>query len=236
MNLANDKHLLFTYLNTPVYIHYTWLIFLMFMFLGGLTSVAIFISVFAIVVLHEFGHILVGKMCKMAIYDIVLYPIGGAARMEIPKDPFQEIFVALAGPMVNVILILPLYLLSSFNQNNFFEILFSINLVILIFNLLPSFPMDGGRVFRAFLSFFLNRVTATLIAVRVAQVIFSLMAIYGLCYGQIMLIFIAIFMVFQAEVEKESVKNEFDFSQSTSGLTFKDQRDLDSIMNRIRRF
>ncbi|KAA3623570.1 MAG: site-2 protease family protein, partial [Proteobacteria bacterium] len=153
-----------------------------------LDGVAFIVVLFACVVLHEFGHALTARHYGIKTRDITLLPIGGVASMEsMPKNPRHEIAVAIAGPMVNFVIALVIYMflpadpqnainLSSeeqagdlIGQLTFGERLVFVNLVLGIFNLLPAFPMDGGRVLRAFLSFFLPPVRATRTAATVGQ-------------------------------------------------------------------
>src|SRR5207248_3682770 len=134
---------------------------------SGLAGVIFAVLLFACVVLHEFGHALTAKRFGVATRDITLYPIGGIARLErIPRDPHQELLVALAGPAVNVViaaLLLGAMMLLRIPIDLFgprtggpgvlvLRDLIRVNLMLVGFNVLPAFPMDGGRVLRAFLA------------------------------------------------------------------------------------
>ncbi len=145
-------------------------------------------AVFGCVLLHELGHALTAKLFGVRTRDITLYPIGGVASLErTPEKPLQEIVVAVAGPAVNLVivgLLLPLAvfalaggwlnaeILTTFRLNEglgvmaarFTFLLMVSNGLLMVFNLLPAFPMDGGRVFRAVLALLMNRVLATEIA------------------------------------------------------------------------
>lgn len=174
----------------------------------------IFITLlFVCVVLHEFGHALTARRYGIATRDITLLPIGGIASLDrMPDDPGQEVIVALAGPAVNVVIAGLLFLavgfqldpsgLATFGEGatNFIQRLATVNLVLAIFNLLPAFPMDGGRVLRALLSFRMPRAKATEIAAHIGQALAVIFAFLGLL-GNPLLILIAIFIYFAANAE-----------------------------------
>jgi Zn-dependent protease len=162
-------------------------------------------SVFAIVVLHELGHALVARRFGISTRDITLYPIGGIARLErFPERPAQELLVAIAGPLVNVVLAFAIYaglvlsgvdpVGSPFSIGNSFAVqLMWINVSLALFNLLPAFPMDGGRVLRAVLSFRIERARATAIAAWIGRGFAVLLALVGLA-SSTMLVVIAAFI------------------------------------------
>ena len=151
---------------------------------AALLNVLFIIALFACVVAHEFGHALMARRFGIGTADITLLPIGGMARLEkIPDDPGQEIAVALAGPAVNVGIWAALTLFLGFGSGvmplaqiedtaqGFFERLAAVNLFLVLFNLIPAFPMDGGRVLRAVLQFWFGRARATQIAATGGQLI-----------------------------------------------------------------
>lgn len=144
-----------------------------------LLSVGYILTLFACVVLHEFGHALTARRFGIKTKDITLFPMGGMARMEkMPESPKEEFLVAIAGPLVNVViaggLFLYMYLsptvytmglpTGAMTADKFIPALFAVNVIMAIFNLIPAFPMDGGRIFRALLSLKLERTRATQIA------------------------------------------------------------------------
>ncbi len=184
---------------------------------GGMPAaieVFIFIlAVFACVVAHEFGHALMARNYGIRTPDITLLPIGGLARLErMPEKPLQEIAVALAGPAVNVVIaaVLILVLGAGIDADalqalenptvSFLARLASVNVFLVVFNLIPAFPMDGGRVLRAVLAMRYSRVHATQIAARIGQGLAFLFGFLGLM-GNPMLIFIAIFVYLAATAE-----------------------------------
>ena len=181
-----------------LYVHATFLlIFLVFpgVFDGGPLSpwnVLLVLSVFGCVLLHELGHALMARRFGIPTRDITLYPIGGVARLErMPRAPGAELLIALAGPAVNFAIaagLLPLLILGSDESASlsmiglFLESLMTINLFLGLFNLVPAFPMDGGRVLRAFLSNWLGRLRATVIAANVGKAL-------AVCFGVAVLVF-----------------------------------------------
>ncbi|HEY9032502.1 MAG TPA: site-2 protease family protein, partial [Pseudomonadales bacterium] len=146
------------------------------------TSLAFIVTLFACVVMHEFGHALTARRFGISTRSITLLPIGGVAALEkMPDDPKQEILVALAGPAVNVVIagVLWLYLSATMTPLTaedvmagripFWYQVMVVNIVLAVFNLLPAFPMDGGRVLRAALALFMPHNEATQKAARIGQ-------------------------------------------------------------------
>lgn len=172
---------------------------------------ALTLGIFTCVVLHEYGHALAARRFGVRTKHIVLTPIGGIAALQsMPRDPVQELVIAVAGPLVNVaiaILLSPLALLLPGSLNLFtdgisaggmIKLLLIVNVVLVVFNAIPAFPMDGGRVFRALLAFFLPYLDATMIAARVGQAIAVFAFVTSFMTGQVSLILIAVFIFVMA--------------------------------------
>jgi len=162
---------------------------------------------FVCVVLHEFGHALTAKAFGINTPDITLLPIGGVARLErMPEEPGQELAIAAAGPMVNVIIALGAFAGGArFHypptlQHGFINGLLTINVVLFLFNLLPAFPMDGGRVLRALLATRIPYARATQVAATVGQGFAFAFGFVGLLWNPF-LIFIALFVYIGASQE-----------------------------------
>jgi Zn-dependent protease/CBS domain-containing protein len=226
-----------------IFIHWTFTLLIAFIifinYKNGQNSVQIawsvlfILCIFITVLLHELGHALTAKRYNIKTKDITLLPIGGIARLErFPENPAEELVVAIAGPMVNFVLAfitqffitIPedseelLALLSSgINAHNFFLNFYIVNLTLGVFNLIPAFPMDGGRVLRALLAFRMDRTTATQIAARIGQFIALCFILIGIISNPI-LILIGLFVIFSAQVETESV----EFKNLLKGYTVRD--------------
>ncbi len=185
---------------------------------AGFAAVGFIVAVFACVLAHEFGHVLMARRFGIGTKDIVLLPIGGVASIErMPDNPTQELLIALAGPAVNVVIALVLIVVfgASFGttqadpavmQNvDFVSRLAMVNIALVVFNLLPAFPMDGGRALKALLSYKLDKVTATRIAARIGQAAAFALGFLGL-FGNPLLIFIALFVFLAAGQEAYAVE------------------------------
>lgn len=177
-------------------------------------SVTLMLLVFLCVLLHELGHALTARRYGVQTRDIILLPIGGVARLErMPEKPIQEMLVALAGPAVNVAIAVALFgIMAAFRLSmtelsvtgSVMEALLYINVVIVLFNLIPAFPMDGGRVLRAALAMRMPFEKATRIASYIGQSVAVIFAVIGFFTGHIMLMFVAMF-VFLAAYEERGV-------------------------------
>jgi Zn-dependent protease len=182
-------------------------------------NVLLVFAVFFCIALHEVGHALAAAAYGIRTRDITLYPIGGVASLEgMPRKPMHEVAVALAGPAVNVVIAAGLFLgvlvgdlaLPWVSTPDFVEAflgeLFLANVVLCVFNLLPCFPMDGGRVLRALLATRMPRVRATEIAVKVGTVVAVLMLVAGLAIPQFSLIPLAIVVWLLGQAELAGVR------------------------------
>ncbi|MCK6616779.1 MAG: site-2 protease family protein [Cyclobacteriaceae bacterium] len=181
-----------------------------------LWSVLFILTLFACVTAHELGHALAAKRYHIKTRNITLLPIGGLAQLEsMPEKPKEELVVALAGPAVNVIialLLLPIVKLnpnlideldlSKLNHQNFLISLMVVNIWLAVFNMIPAFPMDGGRVFRALLSFKFERHVATRVAASVGQLLAVGFVFIGFFYNPF-LIFIGVFIFLGAQAEAQ---------------------------------
>jgi Zn-dependent protease len=230
-----------------IYLHWTFALLMVWLFMAGLIQggtlavtllpLAFVLSLFACVLLHELGHALTAKRFGIKTRDITLLPIGGLARLErIPEKPMQEFLVAIAGPLVNLIIAAILFIViaaqggspipsqSQLSYREFLPRLLSVNLFLVAFNLLPAFPMDGGRILRALLAVRMGRRRATAIAAQVGQFMAVLFGIVGFLYSPL-LIFIAIFVYIGAQAEAELVET----TSLIEGLQVKD-----AMMTRFR--
>jgi Zn-dependent protease len=188
-----------------------------------LWTVAYVLAIFVCVVLHELGHSLTARRYGIHTRKITLLPIGGIASLErMPEEPKHELLVAVAGPAVNLVIAAILFFfvrdqfyifndpaeaeafLATISAGNFLFYLFLTNLLLVAFNAIPAFPMDGGRVLRALLAFRLDRVRATQIAAGLGQFIAVLFFILGFYYNPF-LILIAVFVFFGASSEYKMI-------------------------------
>jgi len=194
---------------------------------GAIFGVVVFLLLFVIVILHELGHSFAAQYYGVPVKQIVLLPIGGVAQLgRFPENPTQEFVIAIAGPLVNFALAVVLAMLGplfglgvqvasptelmesmgTLSAQSIFIYVFVSNLFLGIFNLIPAFPMDGGRVLRALLAIPMNYVTATRLAVAIGQSLALLFGLWGFLGGGFLLIFIAIFIYLGAGQEGEFVQ------------------------------
>jgi Zn-dependent protease len=207
-------------MGVPIRLHFTFVLLLIFLLVIGLGSdqspayYSLFIlAMIGSVLLHEFGHSFTSSLYGIRTLEIVMYPIGGVARMARPAKPREEFWIALTGPVVNL-LIAGAICGVMYSQNKAFNI-FALdqpsdanladrialgNLILAGFNLLPAFPMDGGRMFRALISKIRSEYEATRIATWSGRMLAISMGLYGFIYMP-MLAFVAFFIYLGAANE-----------------------------------
>ena len=191
-----------------------------------LNGILFILALFGCVVLHEYGHALTARKYGIKTRDITLYPIGGVARLErMPEKPVEELWVALMGPAVNVVIAALLFAYLFFTRSlvplneltvasgSFLERLMTVNISLVLFNLIPAFPMDGGRVLRAILAMRMDYVRATQIAANIGQGMAFLLGFIGL-FSNPFLLFIAFFVWIGASQEASMVQ----VKNSVSGI------------------
>jgi Zn-dependent protease/CBS domain-containing protein len=228
-----------------VRVHWTFLLLLAFFAfigygasgspLGALIAIVVIVALFFCVLLHEFGHSLVAQRLGIGIHSITLLPIGGVSNLEsLPEKPADEVKISVAGPLVSVVLALMFFgvglLLGAVpstpadpftgfgSVGQFFYYLGYLNAVLAVFNLLPAFPLDGGRILRGLLATRLGAVRATDVASVVGQVFAAAFFLIGLLGGDILLALVAVFIFFGASGEAQMVKQR----ELTRGLTVSD--------------
>ena len=214
-------------LGIKVFIHWTFVILLAWVFLmhtqmghgfsEAIWGVVFILALFACVILHEFGHALTAKRYNIPTKDVTVYPIGGVATLEsMPRKPKQELVVALAGPAVNIVIAAALWIYMQLSATMpdwtalrtadhmqtlpFAFNLFAANIILAVFNLIPAFPMDGGRVLRALLALKMDRAKATRIAAGVGQFLAMVLVFLGFFYN-FWLVFIGLFIYLGAGSE-----------------------------------
>ncbi|MGH3086378.1 MAG: site-2 protease family protein [Rubrobacteraceae bacterium] len=224
-----------------------WTFFLLLVFFGflsyqqteslvaALVTGVLILALFLCVLLHEYGHSLVAQRLGIEINDITLLPIGGLARMKsMPEKPWDEVKIAIAGPLVNVVLA-PIFFVIALllggglvdagglisgvdSAGQFFAYLALINVVLAVFNLIPAFPMDGGRVLRGLLATRMGPVRATDISSAVGQAAAIGFFFVGLLTGNILLSLVSVFIFFGASGEAQLVRQR----ETMRGLNVRD--------------
>jgi len=220
--LTSGSLKLFTVAGTTVRVHPTFFLLLAWIaalhWLSGgpeeaVRGVIFIVILFACVVLHEFGHIFAARRYGIRTPDVTLLPIGGVASLErMPEKPAQEIVVALAGPAVNLVIAIVLVGLFGatlspehmaqleVNSPSLIDRVAAANVVLLVFNLIPAFPMDGGRVLRALLAIPLGFTRATQVAATIGQLLAIGLGFLGL-FGNPLLVIVAVFIFLAASAE-----------------------------------
>jgi Zn-dependent protease/CBS domain-containing protein len=221
----------------PIRLHFTFLLLIIWLAVSGIGSggagmVLVVLGLFFCIALHELGHSLVAQKFGYPVRDITLYPIGGVASIEGSPRPRHELYIALAGPAVNVVIagVLAAFMVFTGRMESVattqaavrsierdpLMFLLSANIMLVVFNMIPAFPMDGGRVLRAVLGLKLGKSRATKIAAGVGQFLAILMGLYGLgVFGNqsnLGLMLIAVFVYFGAgqEAQAESTRDIID--------------------------
>lgn len=221
---------LFTIKHTSVYLHWSFgLLAALMLFVQSATGTAVsevwwsvlsIAIVFLCVLLHELGHAFAAERYGIHTKSITLLPIGGIASMEkMPEKPVAQIIVSAAGPVVNLLIALVLFpfisgyppfwkaaaIIDSINAGNFIYYLYVINIVLALFNLLPAFPMDGGRILKGILELRLDTTRATAIAAFIGRVMATLFIIVGLIIFDVILILIGLFIIISSAGEEKLV-------------------------------
>jgi len=179
-------------------------------------GVALVLAAFGCVFLHELGHAFMARRFGIGTVDITIYPIGGVARLtRMPRSPGAELLIALAGPAVNLAIVAGLggvRTLGVFGADTvagtFVWSLLAVNGILALFNLIPAFPMDGGRVLRALLTGWIGRVRATTVAAEIGKVLALAFGTYSLFHGQLFHVALAAFIYMAAVAERASVVAE----------------------------
>jgi Zn-dependent protease len=182
---------------------------------SGLETIALVVALFGSIVLHELGHALMARRYGIGTADITLYVFGGVARLErMPRSAGPELLIALAGPAVNFAIVLALAAFTNLaallgiSAPEFLSIVLVLNLGLGLFNLLPIFPMDGGRVLRAVLSGPLGRVRATEIAATLGRILAVAGGIYFLASQNFLAAILALFVYLMGSMELRQVRAE----------------------------
>lgn len=214
----------FRIFGVPIRFHFTFVLLLIFLIVVGLqgsqsalADVLFVAALFLSVLLHELGHAVVARRYGVRTIEIVMFPIGGIARFETAPKARHELWIAAAGPLVNVIIATVIFLalgegvrlktletLAEPMDSNVLERIAMGNFILAAFNLLPAFPMDGGRILRSLLAYWKTEEQATQIAARAGRILAILMGLYGLLSMHFMLVFIAFFVYLGAAQESQA--------------------------------
>lgn len=201
----------------PIRLHWSLLALLGVMSVGALLqggvahmaqAVTVSVALLASVVLHELGHAIAGQGFGIPTAHITLYPFGGIAAMtEMPKSPRQELIIAAAGPAVNGALFLAFGLGAWLTGNWLFSAIAGVNLVMGVFNLVPAFPMDGGRILRSLLAQRIGLFKASQVAITVGKAFAWLFLLGGIAWGNWSLAFVGGFMIFATNEEAKKLRH-----------------------------
>jgi Zn-dependent protease len=217
-----------TIAGTEIKVHVTFVLFIAWVAFStytlngapaALQVTVFFLALFVCIVLHEFGHILMARRFGVRTPDVILLPIGGVARLErIPDQPRQEFLIAIAGPLVTLVIAVILYLIVTLTgdrstlrdpilaDESFLVRLMAVNVYLLLFNLIPAFPMDGGRMLRALLASRVGLVRGTRIAATLGQTLAVVGGLYGITRPEPILALVAFFVFLGANAEAAAVE------------------------------
>jgi Zn-dependent protease len=243
----------------PVRFHFTFvllLIFLLFIGVGerqsGAMTALYVVALFASVLLHELGHTLVARQYGIRTTEIVMYPIGGVSRPERMPKGWEEFWIAISGPLVNGLIaaglfawlatrhqFVPVELLRDPTDANLAQRIATGNFLLFVFNLLPAYPMDGGRVLRSVLMLFKPEEQATRVAAGAGQILATMLGLYGLLYSNFIMVFVAMFIYIGASQEGAAMRGRLlttgvpvraamitDFRTLTHGQSIRDAGNL----------
>lgn len=212
----------FRLLGVPVRLHFTFVLLLIFLIFTGFGSsqsgvnyALYLVALFASVLAHELAHAAVGSRYGIRTLEIVMFPIGGVSRLERSAKPNEEFWIAIAGPVVNLLISAALFALMYVNHQtispvvkfiepsnaNLVDRIAAANLILAAFNVIPAFPMDGGRMLRAVLTRFRTEDEATRMAAWTGRMLAISMGLYGLLYSNFLLVFVAFFVYLGAAQE-----------------------------------
>ena len=215
-----------------VYLHWSFFLVPIYVFAaswwrGGILGLAylnvvLVLAVFACVLMHEFGHALAAKWFNIRTHDIILSPVGGLARLDsMPENSWAQFVIAIAGPMVNFVICALLFLVCwlignpvtsnvRLDYHQIGNILFWCNLMLGVFNLIPAYPMDGGRILRAVLAAFMTPHKATMVAARLGQAIALGFCVFGAfqMIWQLVLVGCVVFLLANIEIYASRMRYE----------------------------
>lgn len=205
----------------PVTLHWSWTVLLMFYLFSGWLALITFLGLFALVLAHEFGHVFAAQFVGQEVKGVVLFPIGGAALVEPASCPKKELFITFCGPLVNLLLVVPTCMF--YGQGEPYSTIAVVNMAMLVFNLIPAFPMDGGRILRSTLNLLgASWLTATTWAVWTSYVFCVLFVGAAIRYSAPGMAMIAVFVAVTAwaelSVEREKPGSDGDTRNSQDGV------------------
>jgi Zn-dependent protease/predicted transcriptional regulator len=235
----NQNILLGKFFGIPLKIHWTFLLLIGYVVYTSseenrYAAIIMTLFLFFCVVLHEYGHALMARKYQIGTEDIILSPLGGVARLnKIPEEPKHELAIAFAGPFVNLVICLLFFLYlffivkespldnidmpSQLSINSFIKAGFWANAVLFLFNLIPAFPMDGGRILRALLAWKMGRARATKIASIIGRIIATVFIAIGLYNEDYIFAMLGFFVFMMARNESNDVEKTEKLSMFTVG-------------------